>query len=157
MYQAQYMEKDFKHHYVTSKKKSDSQHSGLAKPYFLKHYAQILQLGYVPIGGKKMPLPRYFEKIAHKHASHFYEKGNFFDTKDRKALYRPFKFGEENKEIADLYVEYKKTKQEKIQELEKEWDQVISHYLTTKAKPDFIKSAENALHDLHNKPQHEVF
>jgi len=157
MYQAQYMEKDFKNNYVTSEKKSDSKHSGIGKPYFLMHYDQILKLGYIPIGGRKMPIPRYFQRLAHKHFSHFYEKENFFDNKYRKALHRPFKLGEENKKIADLFIEFKKVKDEKIKEYEAEWDAVILQYLTTKQKPDFIKSAENALHDLRNKQQPEKF
>lgn len=161
MYQAQYMEKDFKHGYVKSNKASHSKHSGLGKPYFLLHYSQLLSLGYVPMGGRKMPIPRYFLKIAHKHHSHFYEPGNFLDTKQRKALYRPFNFKtpdqHPNKEIADLFRTYKADKDKKIIELQKEWDEVILQYLTTKEKPDFIKSAENTLHDLRNRTNQEEF
>ena len=139
------------------KKKSHSKHSGIGKPYFLANYKQILRLGYIPINGQKLPIPRYFQKIAHKHYSHFYETENFFDTPQRKKLYTPFKTGLENKEIADLYIEFKKQKDLKIEELEKKWNDVISHHLTTKSEPDFIKSNQNALYDLQNKQSKEIF
>lgn len=162
MYQAQYVEKDFRNNYVTTKLKSHSKHQGLGRPYFLKHYKQLLSLGFIPMNGRKVPLPRYFEKLAHKHFSHFYEKSNFFDQKIgkriyRKALYRPFKIGEENKEIADLWTRYAENKKEHKEELEKEWQDVISQYLTTKEIPDFIKSGENALYDLRNQNLKESF
>lgn len=104
-----------------------------------------------------MPIPRYFQKLAHKHWSHFYEQKNFFDWPDRKRLYRPFKNGEENQEIADLYAQFRETKQVYIQELEEEWCKVVSQYLTTKETPDFIKSFENKKHDLRNKLTDERF
>lgn len=157
MYQAQYMEKDFKNGNVSTRKKSHSKHSGIGKPYFLAHYKQILELGYIPVSGRKLPVPRSFERIAHKHWSHFYEPTNFFDTPFRKALYRPFKTGLENKELADLYIQYKAHKQEKIKELEAEWDKVILQYLDQKTDPDFIKSANNVLYDLQNKITTERF
>lgn len=157
MYQSQYCEKDFKNGNVSSSKKSHSQHSGIGKPYFLKHYKQILTLGYVPVAGRKMPVPRSFQKIAHKHWCHFYEKSAFFDTPERKALYRPFKAGLENKELADLWPVYKSMKAEVIKKYEDEWDEVISRYLTTGRDPDFMLSNENALHDLHRKQQTERF
>lgn len=157
MYQAQYMEKDFQHDYVTSSKKSHSKHSGLGRPYFQKHYKQLLMLGYIPFSGKKMPLPRYFEKLAHKHYSHFYETSNFFDNQYRKALYRPFKQGEENKEIADLFINYRTRKQEIILDLEKEWNSVMLQHLTTKETPDFIKAASNTLYNLRNKTKRKEF
>lgn len=157
MYTSQYMEKDFKNFHTGTKKKSHSKHSGIGKPYFLKHYKQILSLGYVPINGRKLPVPRSFQKIAHKHWCHFYEKSAFFDTADRKALYRPFKLGMENKELADLWSVYASLKTEKIKEYEDEWDAVISQYLTTGRDPDFIKSNQNALHDLRNRSNFERF
>lgn len=125
MYQAQYMEKDFKHGNVTNKKKSHSKHSGIGKQYFLTHYKQILELGFIPINGKKMPVPRYFEKLADKHYSHFFDPTKFRDSLERKAPYRPFRKNEQNHEIACLYALYKHRKQEKIMELSKEWDEVI--------------------------------
>lgn len=157
MYTAQYVEKDFKNGNVTNHKKSHSKHSGIGGPYFLKHYPQLLTLGYVPINGKKMPLPRYFQRLAHKHYSHYYEKENFFDTKQRKALYRPFKIGQENKEIADLFIQYKLIKEEKIKEYEIEWAKVIDQHHLTQEPPDFVKSGENALYDLRNKNSPEKF
>lgn len=157
MYQAQYMEKDFKNYNVTSKKKSKSNHSGLGKDFFLSHYKQILDLGYVPINGKKLPIPRYFQKLAHKHYSHFYEKENFFDTSQRKALYRPFKQGEENLELANLYIQYKSMKDEKIKELEMEWNTFLSEIKETKLVPEFVLSNENTLYDLRNKNNKEIF
>lgn len=156
MYQAQYMEKDFKNGNITNKRKSNSKHSGLGKPYFYQNYKQILRLGYIPIEGKKMPLPRYFEKLAHKHYCHYYDQEKFFDTPDRKPVYRPFKLGAENKEIADLFIDYKKLKDIKIEKLEKEWNEVISHYFEGK-QPEFIQAGVNALYDLKNKTAQEIF
>lgn len=158
MYQSQYMEKDFKNRNNNNKLyRSHSKHSGIAKPYFLLHYKQLLSLGYVPIGGRKLPLPRYFQKLAHKHWAHFNDTSYFFDTPDRKQVYRPFKLGEENKEISDLYAIYKATKDSRLPELEKEWNDVISQYLTDSDSPDFIKSNENKLYDLRNKNNLERF
>lgn len=157
MYQAQYTQKDFKNGNTSNGKKSHSKHSGIGRPYFLKHYKQILTLGFVPFAGRKMPLPRYFEKLAHKHYCHFYDKSYFFDNSERKASYRPFKLGEENLEIADLFVQYKKMKQEKIDELSADWDDVISQFIDTRQEPDFVKSAQNALYDLQNRNTKEKF
>lgn len=157
MYQAQYMEKDFRNGNITNGKRSNSKHSGIARPYFLKHYNQILRLGYVPVNGKKMPVPRYFEKLAKKHWAHFFEKSLFFDHPDRKRQFTPFKSGEENYEIAKLYIDYKKQKEIKIQELEKEWNAVITQHFETGETPDFIKAGENALYDLKNKNTKEQF
>lgn len=161
MYQAQYMEKDFKNRNAGTKKKSHSKHSGIARPYFEKHFHQILSLGYVPVNGKKLPVPRYFEKLAHRHYCHFYEKSAFCDTSRRKAVHRPFRLdgkgGKPNRVLADLYTLYQLHKSEKVQRLESEWNHVILQHLQTGAKPDFIKSAENALHDLRNKQKQEKF
>lgn len=157
MYQAQYMEKDFKNYNSHSKKKAHSKHSGIGKDYFLRHYKQILSLGYVPFNGLRVPIPRYYEKLAKKHWCHFNQKSAFFDTNTRKKLFTPFKQGEENKEIADLYETYLKVKQEKILDLEKEFSNVISQYLTTGRDPDFIYSAQNTLHNLRNKEKEEKF
>lgn len=157
MYQAQYTQKDFKNGNVSNDKKSHSKHSGIGKPYFLKHYKQLLRLCYIPFQGQKVPLPRYFEKLAHKHYSHFYETYNFFDNDQRKALYRPFKTGEENKEIADLYMEYKKQKDLRIEKLTKEWEEIINEHNETKSVPDFVKSGSNTLYDLKNKLTKERF
>lgn len=157
MYIAQYMEKDFQHGYVTSTKKSHSKHSGLGRPYFLNHYKQILSLGYVPYNGFKLAMPKYFERLAHKHYSHYYEKENFFDFHHRKKLYTPFKHGEENPEIAELYIQYKARKKLVLQDLEAEWHQTVQQFLTTKDTPDFILSGQNTLHDLNNKIKKEKF
>lgn len=157
MYQAQYMEKDFKNRYAGTSKKSKSQHRGIGKPYFLRHYRQILSLGYVTCGGRRLPVPRTFEKIAHKHWSHFNCKSNFIDTFVRKALYRPFRPGEANEEISNLYRIYKSRKDSLLPELEAEWREVILQHLTSGERPDFIKSAENALHDLRLKNKEERF
>lgn len=157
MYQAQYTQKDFKNGNVTNSKKSHSKHSGIGRPYFLKHFAQILELGYVPFGGKEIPVPRYFEKLAHKHWSHFYEPGNFFDTLDRKKLYTPFKPGLENKLIADLFIKYKANKDVKIQKMSEEWNDVITEHLNTGEPPDFRKAGSNQFYDLKNKITKENF
>lgn len=157
MYQAQYCEKDFKHGHVGTSKKSHSKHSGIGKPYFLTHYRQILSLGYIPINGKKLPVPRSFQKIAHRHYCHYYEQSAFYKTSTREPLYRPFTKTQPLKELADLWPIFKAIKQEKIKELEKEWDDVISQYLTTGLDPDFMKSNANALYDLKNKTGIERF
>ena len=151
MYQASYMKKDFQYDYVTTTKKSHSKHSGLARPYFDAHYKQLLMLGYVPFGGRKLPLPRYFERLAHKHFCHFYDRSVFTDRPERRALYRPFQEGVANREIADLFISYKKQKDLMILDLEKEWNAVMLHSLTTGKDPDFIQSAKNTLYDLKNK------
>lgn len=157
MYQSQYMDKDFKNGNTNNEKKSHSKHSGIGKGYFFKHYNQLLSLGYIPFNGKKVPLPRYFEKLAHKHYSHFYAPENFFDLPHRKKIHRPFKLGEENKEIADQYKNYQILKQEKIKDLEIEWDLTIEKYLFTKQKPDFLISAENYLYDKKQQNKKEQF
>lgn len=159
MYQSQYMEKDIKHGTRSSDRyKSNSKHSGMGRDYFLAHYRQILSNGWVPYGGRRMPLPRYFYKIAHKHFSHFFEKANFENTKTRRALYTKFKSDDEAKrEIAELFIFYKTKRDEYIRELNDEWDQFITEHLQTKEKPDFIKAAENKLHDLRNQQKQEKF
>lgn len=151
MYQAQYTQKDVKYGNISNNKRSHSKHAGIARDYFLTHFDQILRLGYVPFNGRKIPVPRYFQKLAHKHYSHFYEKSNFFDLPYRKRLYTPFKKGSENKKIADLYIVFINLKADHLVQIENEWNQTIEKHLTTKEKPDFIKSAENYLYDLKNK------
>lgn len=157
MYQAQYTQKDFKNGNVTNEKKSHSKHSGIGKAYFLKHYRQILTLGYIPFNGQKVPVPRYFKRLARKHYAHFYDRSLFADTYRRKALYRPFSDGLAVKEIADLYSQFKDRQDNSILELKENWDQVIQEYLTEKDTPDFIKSGDNALYDLKNKNHQEKF
>jgi len=158
MYQAQYMEKDFQNNNQTSKRRSHSKHSGLGRPYFLKHFRQLLRLGYIPFGGGKIGLPRYFEKIADKHYSYFYDQSCFHDTPFRKAVHRPFKDASQaNKEMADLYLDYKHDRQKKITSLEEEWRNVITEHLTNQNEPDFIKSNRNKLYDLRSKTGQENF
>lgn len=157
MYQSQYTQKDIKNGNTNNHKKAHSKHSGIGQPYFLQHYKQLLTLGYIPFNNQKIPIPRAFEKIAHKHYSHFYEPSNFFDNFERKALYRPFKQGLENKEIADLYIDYKAIKQKTIKEIEEKWNETLDQYFTTNEKPQFLLAAENALYDLNNKNKQEQF
>lgn len=157
MYQTQYMEKDFKNGNVNSTKKSKSNHSGIGRPYFEKHYRQILTLGYVPIGGARLPVPRYFEKLAHKHYAHYFDTSFFFDTPQRRRCYTQFRPGEANREIAELFVVYRARKEERLLDLEEIWQETINLYLTTKEDPDFIKSNANALYDLRNKQTNERF
>lgn len=157
MYQSQYMEKDFKNGHNNTSKKSHSKHSGIGKPYFLKHYEQILTLGYIPFDGKKIPIPRYFQKLAHKHYCHYYQKDAFFDNQFRKALHRPFKIGEENIHIANLYKGFTKLKQFRIMEMEENWSQVMEKHLQDKEDPEFLKSAKNVFYDLKNKNNKERF
>lgn len=157
MYTAQYVNKDFKNGNTHNAKKSHSKHSGIGRPYFLKHYSQILRLGYVPIEGKKLPVPRYFQRLAHKHYCHFNEPSAFHDTKQRKALYRPFKKEQPSLEISELYKQFDLYKQDRIKDLEVEWQAVMDQHLTTKTEPDFIKSNSNVLYDLRNKNNIERF
>ena len=161
MYQAQYTQKDIKNGNDGSTKKAKSNHSGLGKPYFYAFFKQCLSLGFIPFRGEEMPLPRYFEKIAHKHWCHFYDTSAFFKTLDRKALYRVFKqdgslYQSPNKEMADLYVVYLTKKEERIKERKADWEKFVNEY-DLKVVPDFVKSGENAVYDLKNKLQHERF
>lgn len=156
MYQAQYMEKDLKNGNLMSHKKSHSKHSGLGRPYFMQNYKQILMLGYIPLGGRKIPVPRYFQKLAHKHFCHYYDQSKFFQTSERKAIYRPFKKEEPDKQIADLYADFKHQKDIHVLEMEKDWNDVLTRYLTDYADTDFQKSGANLLYDLANKKNGET-
>ena len=158
MYQAQYTQKDFKNGNSNNSKKSHSKHSGIGRDYFLRHYSQILRLGFVPFAGRKAPIPRYFLKLADKHRSHFYEPDRFFDLPYRKAVHRPFKGSDKpNKEIADLYNQFLEQRQERIAEISAEWDLYVSQNLFSSAIPAFRQAGENALYDLKNKPKKENF
>lgn len=157
MYQAQYQQKDFKYGNLFTEKKSHSIHSGIGRDYFLKHYEQILRLGYIPFSGKKYPVPRYFQKLAHKHYSHFHAKENFHDTPTRKKLYTAFKPGQENKEIADLYPYFETQRQLHIQKVSHEWEQKMLDLAFSKDKTDFQLSGENQLYDLKNKINNSHF
>lgn len=161
MYQAQYTQKDIKNGNDGSTKKAKSNHSGLGKPFFYSNYRQFLSLGFIPFRGLKMPVPRYFEKIAHKHWCHFYDSSAFFDVVDRKRLYRPFKcdgslYQTPNLEVADLYSVYLTKKQERVEERKADWEKFLSEY-DISVNPDFVKSGDNALYDLKNKLTNERF
>lgn len=151
MYTSLYIEKDLKNGNTKNSKRSHSKHSGIGREYFYAHYSNLLRLGWVPINGYKLPLPRYFQKLAHKHYAHYYEPRLFIGEGKKKARYTPFKPGVANREIADLFVQYSLNKQERIYELEQQWSEFIQDHLTNKTKPDFILSAENALYDLNKK------
>ena len=155
MYQAQYTQKDFTNGNSNNQKKSHSKHSGIGRDYFLRHYRQILSLGYIPFAGQKFPIPRYFTKLAHKHYSHFFEPINFFDTPDRKALYRPFTNTDPNQEIAELYRRYNEEKKIQLEQAKLEWEQSIEPFILTKTKPDFRIAAENFLYDLEKRKHHK--
>lgn len=158
MYQAQYMEKDIRNgHSPTSIHRSVSKHSGLGKNYFLRHYKQILMNGFVPFGRKKLGIPRYFQKLAQKHWCHFNEPSAFFDTADRKAKFRPFKLGEENEHISQLYENYRNFKEERIMELELEFEETIRSYLSSKLVTQFEQSGSNYNYDLKHKIKEERF
>lgn len=107
--------------------------------------------------GKKIPIPRYFLKLANKHYCHYYEPDAFFDNQNRKAKHRPFKNNEQNQEIADLYVEFIDQRQSYLKELENEWNETLNTFLTTNTDPDFIIANQNSLHDLRNKQTMEKF
>lgn len=151
MYQAQYTQKDVVNGNQNNSKKAKSNHSGIGRNYFMANYKQILTLGYIPFGEQKAPIPRYFEKLAHKHYSHYYAQENFFDTKERKALYRPFKNEEPKKDLADLFITYKENKDLKIETLTEEFNNEIEPHIFTKTKTSFQQSAENYMHDLKQK------
>lgn len=151
MYQAQYTQKDLINGNFNNAKKSKSKHSGIGRDFFLQHYKQILSLGYIPFNGKKVPIFRYFQRLAHKHYSHFYAPENFQNYSHRKALYRPFKKSKPNKEIADLYQKFSDEKQIKITELESEMELIIQEHLDSGLLPDMILSAQNHVHDLKNR------
>jgi len=158
MYQAQYTQKDFKYGHKGTLKNSHSYHSGIGRDYFLIHFRQILQLGYVPFAGRKMAIPRYFRKLAHKHYSFFYAQENFVDTPQRKKLYSKFKCPlQARKSIAESYKEYSTQREQRILELNLEWEQFIQDHVFTNEKTDFEKSAENYLYDLKNKTGITIF
>ena len=157
MYQAQYMEKDFSNGNTANSRKSHSKHSGLGKPYFIEHYRQILSLGFIPFSGRKLPVPRYFQKLAHKHFCHFHDQSKFYDTRERKQVYRPFKEGEASRDISDHYELFTAMKQERILELEKEFEETVLVYLAERDVPDFVKSGSNAEYDFLNRNTIERF
>lgn len=150
MYQAQYTQKDFQYSHAGTSLKSHSKHSGIARPYFLKHYKQILRLGYVPFSGRKAPIPRYFLKLAHRHWCHFHDLSAFVATKWRKEpLYR--RLEEPSRSIADLYDFHINQRKEFIKTLADEWDLFIEQSLFSQESPDFVLSGENAMHDLQHR------
>lgn len=152
MYQAQYTQKDLLNGNMRNEKKSHSKHAGIGREFFLLHYRQILGLGYIPFQSRKIPIPRYFLKLAHKHYCHFHEQHYFFDNKLRKRLYSPFKPKEQPlEEISDLYILNRERKQEHIMELIKEWDLFIGENTFSPDAPDFAISGANYLYDLQNK------
>lgn len=158
LYQAQYAQKDFKNGNVTNGKKSHSKHSGIGKPYFEKHYDQILRLGYIPFNGRKLPIPRYFQRIAHKNWSWFYDRSHFYDTEQRNRLYTPFATDTDaNLDMANLWPMYRLQKDLCIADLEVEWSNTINTFLTSGDDPDFILSNANALYDLQKKNIKEKF
>ena len=159
MYQAQYMEKDIKNgNNQFNGKASKSNHSGLGKKYFEKNYAQILQLGYVPFSNHRRPVPRYFEKLAHKHWAHFNDQSYFHDLPDRKKRYTKFKPGEAKEEMSRLYEYYVKNhKQPRVSKMEIEWDQTVDDYLKTGVQPEFVQSLKNTEYNTNNKTKKEKF
>lgn len=157
MYQAQYTQKDLKNGNLFNEKKSHSKHSGIGRDYFLKHFDQILSLGFIPFSGRKIPIPRYFQKIAHKHYSHFFEPINFVDTPDRKRLYTPFKDQEPNRRMADLYIEFVLRRRDWLRNITEEWDAFIADHAFDKEKPDFLVAAENRVYDLEKRFKQSEF
>lgn len=157
MYQAQYTQKDMKNGNHSNTKRSHSKHSGIGRDYFLRHFRDLLRLGYIPFSGRKAPIPRYFLKLAHRHYCHFYDPSYFFDNKQRKAVYRPFPVGEENREIANLYHHYTNLKSDYLRNITEEWEDFISTSLFSKKETDFQKSGSNYLYDLKNKQSLEEF
>jgi len=156
MYQAQYMEKDVKNG-NTGDRKCKSNHSGLGKQYFLRNYRQLLQLGYVPFNGFKYPIPRYFYKLAHRHWCHFNDPSYFHNLPDRKKVYSKLSDQEANKEISDLFDQYKKRKEIAIKRMERKWKDEIDKHLETGQEPEFVYSLENTHHNIKQKDKQEKF
>lgn len=152
MYQAQYTQKDIKNGNTHNAKKSKSNHSGIGKNYFLQNYRQILSLGFIPFNGSKIPVPRYFQKLAHKHYSHYYAAENFCDYPHRKRLYSPLKPGTQNAEIANLYKSFRSLQEIQIEQRALEWEATVKDLLEhPEKKPDFYVAAQNYLYDQRNK------
>lgn len=150
MYQAQYTQKDFQYSHAGTSRRSHSKHSGIARPYFERHYEQILRLGFVPFGGKKAPVPRYFLKLAHRHWCHFHDLTAFEVTKTRKEpLYRPL--DNPSRHVSDCFDFYTSLRKEFIAELAFDWDQFIQQNLFSTAEAEFQLAGENAMHDLKNR------
>lgn len=156
MYQAQYTQKDVKNK-SKGEYKSKSVHSGLGRDYFLKNFRQLMLLGYVPFNNRKEPFPRYFEKIAERHYCYFYDQSAFHDLVDRKAKFRPFKKDEPIRELADLWPLYKERKKQFIEEIAKQWKEVMDQHIKSQEEPDFVKSGVNSLYDLENKVEKYYF
>lgn len=158
MYTALYVNKDFKNGNLTNGKKSKSNHSGIGKAYFLQHYRQILTLGYVPVDGRKLPVPRYFQKLAHKHWAWFNDRSYFHDTPLRRKVYSNFtELKPANRHIGNLWPVFKLQRNLVVTELEAEWTSTVDDYLTTNEDPDFIMSASNTLYDLQRRTTDERF
>ena len=158
MYQAQYMQKDIKNgHELNEEKKSKSHHSGLGKHWFLKNYKQIFNLGYIPFNGTKRPIPRYFEKLGHKHWCHYNDKSVFLHHENGRRLYSPFKENEADPALAELYSQYIEKKKSYIKEKEVNWQITVENHMSSGEEPDFWKSLKNQKYDLKNKNQQEKF
>jgi hypothetical protein len=155
LYQAQYTQKDIKNN-ATDSRKSTSRHTGLGRNYFLKNYKQIFELGYLPFGGTKAAIPRYFLKIAHKHYAHFYDRSYFYQSTCLKTRYSHL-CASANKEIADLYKNYLEKQKEFVHDKRQEWESQLGQLIYKNKKSDFVKSGENALYDLKNKLNREIF
>lgn len=152
MYQAQYTQKDLQYGHSKSARASHSKHSGIGRDYFLTHYDQILRLGYVPFSGRRVPIPRYFTKLAHKHYCWFHERSAFFDNPFRKKLYSASASFVPNNKISDLYIQYALGRAEFKAQLEQDWDEFLASNITNK-KPDFALAASNYLYDLNKNKQ----
>lgn len=157
MYQAQYTQKDLKHGNTNNEKRSHSKHSGIGRDFFMENFRQIMQLGYIPFKGSKIPIPRYFQKLAHKHYCHFYDESAFVTYPHRAALYSRLPANKANKELADLYRKFSETKQDRIEILEENWAKIMDQHLATNQPPDFVVSSQNYMHDLLNKPTSSKF
>jgi hypothetical protein len=157
MYQAQYMEKDYKNGNTTYKRKAKSNHSGIGKTWFLRNYKQVMDLGYIPFQGQKRNLPRYFEKIAERHYAAFYDKSLFHDVIGRKAKYSPLLPENAIKELADKWPDYCTAKAEFIKTKEQEWEKIILDNVKTGREPAFVHSLNTTKKDLITKNKQEKF
>ena len=67
MYCSMYMQKDLVDHKLDPKFKSKVNHKGIGTSWFLANYEQVLSLGYIPRGDRKMAIPRKFWRAAQRH------------------------------------------------------------------------------------------
>lgn len=155
MYVSGYMEKEFLLGHEKSTYSSKSNHRALGRDWFLDNYRSVLGNGYVSFESKKHPIPRYFLKLAHKHFCHFYDPSYFFDKPPLggqpgiKRRYAPFKDGEPNRELANLFWNLKEQRKEVFKENMDIFDREYRY--AESVDTDFSRQLSNALYELKKK------